>query len=41
METHEESVTSCRSSVGVKNVINNERDSDRRKVQTGLFDWIG
>jgi hypothetical protein len=41
METHEESVTSYRSSLGVRNLIADMGDPDRRNIQTGLADWIG
>jgi hypothetical protein len=40
METHEESVTSYRSSLRVINLIADEGVPDRRNVQIGLADWI-
>jgi hypothetical protein len=39
METHEESLTSCRS-LWVRNLVTDEGDPDRRNVQTELADWI-
>jgi hypothetical protein len=38
---HEESVTSYRSPLRVRNLITDEGDPDGRNVQTGLADWIG
>jgi hypothetical protein len=40
MTTHEEFLMSYRS-LQVGNLLADERDPDRRNVQSGLADWIG
>jgi hypothetical protein len=41
MEIHEESVMVYILSLGVRKLVVNEGDPDKRYVQTGLADWIG